>query len=81
MRFAKKAGSNPTFDKLAYPQGRLEIDQLGTSNVAPLVVGGQLNPVLAEHGILVIIDTHGRTSHLSAGDVAALSLYLRSLQK
>ena len=42
--FVKKAGSNPTFDRLAYPEGRLEIDQLGTRNVAPLVVNGQLNP-------------------------------------
>jgi hypothetical protein len=54
---------------------------LGTSNVTPLVVGGQLNPRLAERGIRVIVDTHGRTSHLSAGDVDALSLYLKSLQK
>jgi hypothetical protein len=79
--FVKKAGSSPAYDRLAYPEGRLEVDQLGTSNVAPLVVGGQLNPVLAARGIRVIVDTHGRTSHLSAGDVEALSLYLRSLQK
>ena len=79
--FVKKAGSNPTFDRLAYPEGRLEIDQLGTRNVAPLVVNGQLNPLLAERGIRVIVDTHGRTSHLSAEDVEALSLYLKSLQK
>ncbi len=79
--FVKKAGSNPTFDQRAYPEGRLQIDQLGTSNVAPLIVGGQLNPLLAERGIRVIVDTHGRTSHLSVGDVEALSLYLKSLQK
>ena len=79
--FVKKAGSNPTYDRLAYPEGRLQLDQLGTSNVAPLVVGGQLNPLLAARGIRVISDTHGRTSHLSASDVEALSLYLRSLQK
>ena len=59
----------------------MEIDQLGTRNVAPLVVGGQLNPLLAARGIRVIPDTHGRTSQLSASDVDALSLYLRSLQK
>jgi DNA-binding beta-propeller fold protein YncE len=79
--FVNKAGSNPAFDRLAYPEGRLQIDQLGTNNVAPLVVGGQINPLLAGRGIRVIVDTHGRTSHLSAGDVQALSLYLRSLQK
>jgi hypothetical protein len=79
--FVRKPGNNATFDRLAYPEGRLQIDQLGTSNVAPLVVGGHLNPVLAERGIRVIVDTHGRTSHLPAGDVEALSLYLRSLQK
>jgi len=79
--FVKKAGSNPPFDRLAYPEGRLEIDQLGTRNVAPLVVGGQINPLLAQRGIRVIVDTHGRTSQLSAGDVEALSLYLKSLQK
>ena len=79
--FIRKAGSNPAFDRLAYPEGRLEIDQLGTANVAPLIVGGQINPVLAARGIRVIPDTHGRTSHLSAADVEALSLYLLSLQK
>jgi DNA-binding beta-propeller fold protein YncE len=79
--FVKKAGSNPAFDRRAYPEGRLEIDQLGTSNVTPLVVGGQVNPLLAARGIRVITDTHGRTSHLPAADVEALSLYLRSLQK
>jgi DNA-binding beta-propeller fold protein YncE len=77
----KKAGSNPAYDLLAYPEGRLELDQLGTSNVAPLVVGGQINPTLATKGIRVIVDTHGRTSQLSAEDIEALSLYLRSLQK
>jgi DNA-binding beta-propeller fold protein YncE len=79
--FVKKAGSDPAFDRRAYPEGRLEVDQLGTNNVAPLVVGRQLNPLLATRGIRVIVDTHGKTSHLSAGDVEALSLYLRSLQK
>jgi hypothetical protein len=79
--FVAKAGSNPAFDRLAYPEGRLEVDQLGTSNVAPLVVGGQINPALAARGIRVIVDTHGRTSQLSAADVEALTLYLKSLQK
>jgi DNA-binding beta-propeller fold protein YncE len=79
--FVKKAGRDPAYDQRAYPEGRLEIDQLGTANVAPLIVGGQINPVLAARGIRVITDTHGRTSHLSATDIEALSLYLRSLQK
>ncbi|HEX9128933.1 MAG TPA: beta-propeller fold lactonase family protein [Gemmatimonadaceae bacterium] len=77
----RKAGSNPAFDAAAYPEGRLEIDQLGTSHVAPLVVGGSINPALAANHIRVITDTHGRTSHLSAADVEAVSVYLRSLQK
>ena len=79
--FVQKAGSNPAFDRRAYPEGRLEIDQLGTSNVAPLVVEGQINPVLADRGIRVIVDTHGRTSQLSLADIEALSMYLKSLQK
>ncbi|MGH8635740.1 MAG: hypothetical protein ACREUZ_01240, partial [Burkholderiales bacterium] len=66
---------------IAYPEGRLQIDRLGTNNVAPLVVGGQLNPALAANNIAVLRDTHGRTSQLSADDIEALSLYLRSLQK
>ena len=66
---------------VAYPEGRLEIDQLGTSNVAPLIVGGQINPLLASRGIRVIEDTHGKTSHLTAPDIEALSMYLKSLQK
>lgn len=77
----RKAGSDPAFDRAAYPEGRLEIDQLGTANVAPLVVGGQINPVLAANNIRVIVDTHGKTSHLSAAEVEALAAYLRSLQK
>jgi mono/diheme cytochrome c family protein len=79
--FVDKGGSNPEFDRRAYPEGRLEIDQLGTSNLAPLIVAGQINPRLAEEGISVIVDTHGKTSHLSAADVEALATYLRSLQK
>jgi DNA-binding beta-propeller fold protein YncE len=65
----------------AYPEGRLKIDQLGTANLAPLIVGGQINPELARNNILVIRDTHGRTSQLSAADIEALSMYLKSLQK
>lgn len=79
--FVRKAGSDPAFDRAAYPEGRLEIDQLGTANLAPLVVGGRINPALAANNIRVIPDTHGRTSHLSAGEIEALSLYLKSLQK
>jgi DNA-binding beta-propeller fold protein YncE len=65
----------------AYPDGRLQIDRLGTRNVAPLIVGGQINPALATNQIMVIKDTHGQTSTLSAGQIDALSAYLRSLQK
>ena len=79
--FVRKAGRNPDYDQEAYPEGRLEIDQLGTSNLAPLIVGGQINPALAARGIRVIKDTHGMTSHLSAVDIEALSMYLKSLQK
>lgn len=75
------ASANPAYDKLAYPEGRLELDRLGTSNVAPLVVNGQINPVLLQRGIRVIPDTHGRTSQLTAADIDALSTYLLSLQK
>jgi len=77
----RKAGSDPAFDRAAYPEGRREIDQLGSRNVAPLVVGGRINPALAVNHIRVIPDTHGRTSQLSAADIEALSAYLRSLQK
>jgi len=49
--------------------------------VAPLVVGGQINPALADNHIRVIPDTHGKTSHLNAAQVEALSTYLKSLQK
>ncbi len=60
--------------------GRALIDRLGTDNLAPLVTGGQINPGLAANGVRVIKDTHGKTSHLSANDVDALILYLKSLQ-
>jgi DNA-binding beta-propeller fold protein YncE/mono/diheme cytochrome c family protein len=62
------------------PGGKPLIDQLGTSNLAPLIVGGQINPALAANRVQVIKDTHGKTSHLSASDVEALILYLKSLQ-
>ena len=64
-----------------YPEGRLLIDRLGTNNVAPLVVNGQINPALAANHIAVIKETHGKTSHLTASDIEDLSLYLRSLQR
>jgi hypothetical protein len=62
------------------PGGKPLIDQLGTNNLAPLVTGGQLNPALAANNVRVIKGTHGKTSHLSAGDLEALILYLKSLQ-
>ena len=40
----------------------------------------RINPALAANRVQVIKDTHGKTSHLSAGDVDALILYLKSLQ-
>ncbi len=64
----------------AGPGGKPLIDQLGTSNLAPLVVGGRINPALAASRVQVIKDTHGKTSQLSASDVDALILYLKSLQ-
>jgi DNA-binding beta-propeller fold protein YncE len=79
--FVRRAGADPAYDAQAYPEGRLEIDRLGTSNVAPLVVGGRINPTLAANNIRVIPDTHGKTSQLSAAQVEALSMYLKSLQK
>jgi len=69
----------------AYPEGRLQVDRLGSNNLAPLIVvnGGarQINPALAANNIAVIKDTHGKTSQLTAADVEALSKYLMSLQK
>ncbi|HEX8685192.1 MAG TPA: DUF4214 domain-containing protein, partial [Pyrinomonadaceae bacterium] len=59
--------------------GKPQIDRLGTSNLAPLTVGGQINPQLAGSGVRVIKDTHGKTSHLSAEEVDALEAYLVSL--
>jgi DNA-binding beta-propeller fold protein YncE len=63
----------------AVENGRAQIDRLGTSNLAPLVVGGQINPQLAASNIRVIKDTHGKTSQLSAEDLDALEAYLKSL--
>ena len=57
-----------------------QIDRLGTSNVAPLLVGGQINPALSQNHIQVIKNTHGKTSQLSQADLDALVLYLKSLQ-
>jgi len=65
----------------AYPEGRLVVDRLGTANLAPLIVGGQINPELATQHVVVIKETHGKTSQLSAADIDALSAYLKSLQK
>ncbi len=62
------------------PDGTKQIDRLGTSNLAPLTSGGQINPALTANNIQVIKDTHGKTSQLSASDVDALILYLKSLQ-
>ena len=74
-----------TAPNAAYPEGRLLLDQLGTSNLAPLLSvdaagNRRINPELQAGGIAVIPDTHGKTSHLTADDIEALSLYLRSLQ-
>jgi hypothetical protein len=59
------------------PAGRLLIDRLGTNHVAPLTLGGQINPALAANNIAVIKDTHGKTSHLSGADVEARLLSIR----
>jgi DNA-binding beta-propeller fold protein YncE/mono/diheme cytochrome c family protein len=59
--------------------GRAQIDRLGTSNLVPLISGGQINPQLAASGVRVIKDTHGRTSQLSAEDIDAVEAYLDSL--
>lgn len=61
------------------PDGRSLIDRLGSDDLAPLIVGGQINPALAANNVRVIKDTHGKTSQLAAGDLEALILYLLSL--
>jgi hypothetical protein len=63
-----------------YPAGRLATDQLGTSNLAPLVVGAQINTALASNHIRLIKDTRGRRSQLSSADIAALRLCRVSLE-
>lgn len=60
--------------------GKPLIDQLGTNNLAPWVLGGLINPALAANNIQVIKDSHGYTSHLSAAYVNALIAYLKSLR-
>lgn len=63
------------------PDGTIQIDRLGTNNLIPLMSGNQINPALAANGIGVIKETHGKTSHLSAADLDALILYLKSLDR
>jgi hypothetical protein len=41
---------------------------------------GQINPALASSGVQVMVNTHGDTSGLSAADLDALIMYLKSLQ-
>jgi mono/diheme cytochrome c family protein len=68
----------------AYPDGRLQVDRIGTANLAPLIVitNGvrQVNPALAANHVQVLEDTHGKTSQLSAADLDALIAYVMSLQ-
>lgn len=68
----------------AYPDGRLQVDRIGTANLAPLIVISngvrQINPALAASHVQVLKDTHGKTSQLSAADVDALIAYVMSLQ-
>ena len=77
-------GMGPIYVSLDSPfvngsNGRPLIDRLGSDNLAPLVVGGQINPALAANNVRVIKDTHGKTSQLSSSDLEALILYLLSL--
>src|SRR5206468_3234729 len=79
-------GKGPIFVSLDSPfeqerNGTFGIDRLGTIDVAPLTVNGQINPELAANHIQVIKDTHGKTSQLSAADLDALIVYLKSLEK
>jgi DNA-binding beta-propeller fold protein YncE len=76
-------GKGPLYVSLDSPfikeaNGKAQIDRLGTNNVAPLIVDGQINPALAANNIKVIKDTHGQTSQLSAADLDALIAYLLS---
>jgi len=63
------------------PDGTSQIDRLGTSNLAPLLTGGQINLALAANNIQVIKETHGKTSHLSAADLDALISYMNALDR
>ncbi|HVF56746.1 MAG TPA: DUF4214 domain-containing protein [Pyrinomonadaceae bacterium] len=77
-------GKGPIYVSLDSPfvadaSGKAQIDRLGTSNLAPIVTGGQINPALAANNVQVIKETHGKTSHLSAADLDALEAYLISL--
>ncbi|MEO7167290.1 MAG: YncE family protein [Spartobacteria bacterium] len=79
-------GKGPVLVSLDSPftkqtDGSFEIDRLGTSNVAPLTVDGQINPALAANHIQVLKDTHGKTSQLSAPDLDALIAYMKSLER
>ncbi|MGH9887391.1 MAG: hypothetical protein ACREBE_17815, partial [bacterium] len=69
---------------VGYPDGRLLVDQLGTANLAPVIVVNngqrQINPALATNHVQVIKDTHGKTSQLSAADIEALAAYVTSLE-
>lgn len=70
---------------IAYPEGRLEVDKIGTSNVVPLLItnasgGREINPALAQANVQLLRDTHGKTSHLTEADLNALIRYLVSLQ-
>ncbi|HEX8678913.1 MAG TPA: dockerin type I domain-containing protein, partial [Chthoniobacterales bacterium] len=79
-------GKGPIYVSLDSPHvvnsdGSRQIDRLGTSNLAPLLTNGQLNPALAANNIQVIKETHGKTSHLSSSDMDALVAYLNSLDR
>ena len=78
VRFTVKSRSSPT---LKLSDGSLQIDRLGTDNVVPLTVNGQINPDLAANHIQVIKDSHGKTSSLSAADLDALIAYIKSLDR
>ena len=68
------------------PDGRLQIDRLGSDNLAPLIVvnSGRAHDqpgARRQQHRRCIKDTHGKTSQLNAADIEALSMYLKSLQK
>jgi hypothetical protein len=78
-------GMGPLYVSLDSPfatqsDGTPQIDRVGTSNLAPLLVGGRINPALATNHVAVLPDTHGKTSQLSAADFDALTTYLMSLE-